>query len=161
MSPRVPKDRSADAAPPCPGTGRAPRILIAEDDSQMRDLLAEALRGAGYMVWEAEDGMELFDYYDEQSAPGNPDQFQGVDLIVSDIRMPWITGMQILGELRARRRHIPVVLITAFGDEKIHADAERLGAVAVFDKPFDVGEFLAFLGKFFSEHGIPTPKPAP
>lgn len=138
----------------------APRILVAEDDAQMRTLLVEALRSEGYQVWEAEDGMELFGYFDEEHAPDSPDQFAGVDLIVSDIRMPWITGIQALRELRARKQPIPVVLITAFGDATIHAQAEQLGAAAVFDKPFEIGKFMDFVRELLSSHGEPDRTPA-
>lgn len=70
----------------------------------------------------------------------------GFDLIISDIRMPGFTGLEVLEGLRdecaPRIGETPITLLTAFGDLEVHADAERLGAV-VFDKPFDLDEFQA------------------
>ncbi len=67
------------------------------------------------------------------------DTADSVDLIVSDIRMPICTGLQILSALRDARRQTPVVLMTAFGDEAVRQRAESLGAV-LFDKPFEVDD---------------------
>ena len=129
-----------------PGSpARTWRVLVAEDDLEMRNLLTQALSGAGYQVLEAENGIEVFSYYDEQHGLGNPDQLAGVDLIVSDLRMPWLSGMQLLGELRLREHPIPMILITAFGDEAVHTEAKRLGAVAVLDKPFDIDALLTLV----------------
>lgn len=130
---------------------RGYRILIAEDDPAMRELLVQALRSDGHDVYEAEDGMGLFCYFDEDHGPDRPDQFFGVDLIISDIRMPWLTGLEVLREIKARKEPIPIILITAFGDDTTHAEAERLGAVAVVDKPFDVDEFVAMVRRMLSD----------
>ena len=116
----------------------------------MRTLLAQALQGAGYQVFEAQNGIEVFGFYDEQHGWGTPDQLSCVDLIVSDLRMPWLSGMQILGELHARQRPIPLILITAFGDENVHAEGKKLGAVAVLDKPFDIEAFLEVVRRILS-----------
>ena len=62
------------------------------------------------------------------------------DLIVSDIQMPGFTALDILAGLRRTLSHTPVILITAFGDPLVRHKAERLGAVCVFDKPFDIGD---------------------
>jgi len=61
------------------------------------------------------------------------------DLIVSDVRMPGWSGLDLLRFLRHRRSAIPVVLITAFGDRDTHERAARLGA-AVLDKPFALAD---------------------
>jgi DNA-binding response OmpR family regulator len=59
-------------------------------------------------------------------------------LIVADIRMPGLTGLDVLAILRCANCTTPVILITAFGDEATHAEGRELGAAAVFDKPFNV-----------------------
>ena len=64
------------------------------------------------------------------------------DLIISDIRMPGITGMTILDGVQLFEGFPPMILITAFGDEETHAEAKRLGVAAIFDKPFDLDELL-------------------
>jgi DNA-binding response OmpR family regulator len=108
------------------------RVAVAEDDPDMRGLVADALRRDGYRVVEIADGSRLRREVAELSNGG-------VDLIVSDIRMPIVSGLEILRALREARSTIPVVLMTAFGDESTRREAVRLGAV-VFSKPFKLDE---------------------
>jgi CheY-like chemotaxis protein len=122
---------------------RMSRILLAEDDDEMRAWLASALRGEGYAVEEAENGMDLLAKL-ARSLLGLPD-CGPVDVVVSDIRMPGFSGLEVLAALRNTDHAVPVILITAFGDEETHELAGRLGANAVIDKPFDVGELRTVL----------------
>jgi DNA-binding response OmpR family regulator len=110
----------------------AVHVLIAEDDTEMRRLLADALRRSGCEVAEAKDGSQLFAVCSAGDGPA-------FDVIVSDQRMPGRTGLDVLADLRRRGWRGAFVLITAFGDAETHAWASRLGA-AVFDKPFDLDE---------------------
>ena len=112
---------------------RRPRVLVAEDDVEMRRLVADALRKDGYDLVEETDGGRLLvrvaAIYNFQRTA---DPF---DLIVSDIRMPVCSGLDILKGLRDAHWHTPVILMTAFGDDETRARAERLGT-HLFDKPF-------------------------
>jgi CheY-like chemotaxis protein len=117
------------------------RVLLAEDDIEMCRLLAEALREDGHDVVDAGDGLELLDRITTLRGEISAGRFFDVDLIISDIRMPHISGMEVLRRLRAMDHVTPMILITAFGDEHTHAEAYRLGASAVLDKPFDIDEF--------------------
>jgi len=117
---------------------RKPRVLLAEDDDPMRRLLANALRGDGFEVIEASSGAELVERIRTHLI--HPKDGRTVDLIISDIRMPWASGLTVLEGLRRHNRATPVILITAFGDQETHLEAKRLGAAAVFDKPFDVND---------------------
>lgn len=123
-----------------PPDRRAPRILVAEDDDEMRALLYQALSNAGYEVVALSDGLELMEHLASYLAPGSP---VDVDLIVSDICMPWVNGLEVLRVIRQYVGYPRVILITAFGDDEVHTKASRLGAAAVMDKPFDVEELLA------------------
>ena len=60
------------------------------------------------------------------------------DLIISDIRMPGVTGLEVLEGASQTDGFPPMILITAFGNEETHEQAERLGAVAFLDKPFEI-----------------------
>ncbi|MBU8897936.1 response regulator [Corallococcus sp. H22C18031201] len=112
-----------------------PRVLIAEDDTQMRRLMAEALGRHGCDILEARDGRELI----EMLVRGRAGVEQVVpDLIITDVRMPGCTGLEVLSRLRRVDWATPVILITAFGDEATHLEARRLGAAFTFDKPFDL-----------------------
>lgn len=76
---------------------------------------------------------------------GNPLLVEGgVDLLVTDVRMPGFSGLDVLTALRRVSVRCPVVLVTAFGDEALHQFARQLGVVAVLDKPFDVNELTYF-----------------
>ncbi len=119
---------------------KAMRILLAEDDYDMRTLLAESLRGAGYDVVECPNGWSLLENLGNYVLPGS--QHKEVDLVISDIRMPGVTGLEILEGLQQLKDCPPVILITAFGDRVTHDQAEKYGVAAMFDKPFDMDQFL-------------------
>ena len=115
----------------------APRILLAEDDAAMRAMLAQALRRDGYDVIEVHDGGELLMRIEQ--AMGHGDTDRPFDLVISDVRMPYLSGVEVLAELwRIDSLSTPVILITAFGDPSLHEEAQQLGAVAVIDKPFEL-----------------------
>jgi DNA-binding response OmpR family regulator len=117
------------------------RVLLAEDDEEMRSMLAGALRKEGYAVDEARNGCELLAKV--RSSVLSASDGASVDLVVSDIRMPGCSGLDVLEKLRDEDWAVPVILITAFGDEETRRKAQGLGATMVLDKPFDVGDFCA------------------
>jgi CheY-like chemotaxis protein len=119
---------------------RVPRILLAEDDYDMRKLLTWSLSKSGYEVIECPDGVHLLDHVRTFFPPAEPED---LDLIISDIRMPGVTGLEVLEGTREYKEFPPMILITAFVDEETHDQARRLGAAAIFDKPFDIDELLA------------------
>ena len=112
------------------------RVLLAEDDADLRRLISEALEREGYRVKEVRTGLELWTFLDRVVA----DPGLMVDVVVSDNIMPGCTGMEVLGWLRKRDWATPVVLITAFGDDETKAEARRLGAATFIDKPFPMEE---------------------
>jgi len=117
-----------------------PRILVAEDDVEMRRLLVTSLRNSGFETTECSDGYQLLDHLGNPVFDGEPD---GFDLIVSDIRMPGVTGIEVLEGIHDAEWFVPMILITAFGNEEVHRQADELGAAAMFDKPFDIDELVA------------------
>lgn len=128
---------------PDPEDAHRVRILLAEDDLAMRQLLVTALRWEGYRVVSAKNGFELLDVL--ASALLRREAF---DLIVSDIRMPGPSGLEVLRGVRdASFRPPPVILITAFGSSDTHARAADLGAAAVLDKPFLLEELIRVVSR--------------
>jgi CheY-like chemotaxis protein len=110
-------------------------IAVAEDDDDMRDTIVGALQRDGHRVLELSNGVQLlfqlaYEYRHDEAHPR-------IDLIVADIRMPAMTGLEILRGLRRGRCPTPVILMTAFGDAQTRAEAESLGAV-VLDKPLSL-----------------------
>ncbi len=116
-------------------------VAVAEDDGDMRSLLVAELRRDGYEVCELKDGHALMEYLRALMDPEVGEE--PPDLIVTDIRMPGCSGMDILDFLHQLQWDIPVILITAFGDRPTHTEAQALGAVRVLDKPFQLTELKA------------------
>ena len=137
---RWPESAPPPVAGPDPtGVAAAPapvRVLVAEDNAALRDVVCRALRRAGYEVIEAGDGVECVGYAQPWTFRGQP--IEPPDVIVSDIRMPGWSGLELLTTVRDAGLRMPVILITAFGAADTHAAAGRLGATLVLDKPFEV-----------------------
>ena len=111
------------------------RVLVAEDDLEMRRLVVEALRKDGHDVTEATDGGWLFVRVAE--AFHHDRLFSEIDCIVSDVRMPTCGGLDLLERLADVSRSVPVILMTAFGDDEVRARAETLGALLI-EKPLSL-----------------------
>lgn len=128
---------------------RRPRILVGEDDAEMRSLLCETLRERGYTVVECRDGLNVLDRLSPVllSPAVTSREAEEFDLIISDIRMPGVNGMTILEGLQLFDDFPPMILITAFGDAETHAMAARLGAAAMFDKPFAMDDLIRAVEK--------------
>jgi len=114
-----------------------PRVMVAEDDAALRRLLTRALDAAGYAVTSADTGpallMSLWRAALHSRLPA---------LIVSDIRMPGRSGLEVARVLRDKGWSVPVILITAFVDEDVVTLGQRVGAAAVLSKPFDLDDLL-------------------
>lgn len=116
-------------------------ILLAEDDTEMRRYLYDALRADGHTVSTMRDGSEML-----EALSGVSDLPIVVpDVIIMDVRMPGYSGLHILAALRAAQWSTPVILITAFGERRVHDEGARLGAIAVFDKPFEFDDLRLVL----------------
>jgi len=115
-----------------------PRILLAEDDAEMRALVSGDLRRAGYGVVECADGAALL----RRLESVNRGQGLGIDLVVADVRMPELTGLEVLEHLRSADPFMPYIVVTAFGSPETRRAAARLGAMAVLDKPFETKDLL-------------------
>ncbi len=120
---------------------RSPLVLLVEDDEGMRDMLAGALMRDGCRVIETADGESALDWLGTGAVEG--ELWRVPSLIVSDICLPLVSGLEILAGVNHGSRHVPVILITGFGDAETHARAMDLGAERVLDKPFAISEFRA------------------
>lgn len=113
----------ADAEPTAPKR----KILVAEDDAEMRAVLLDALRLDGHEVRAVENGAALLV---ELSRPGNF-HFETVDLVVTDFRMPHCNGLRAVETLRSVGVTVPIVVLTAFATAELRREARTLGALPI------------------------------
>jgi DNA-binding response OmpR family regulator len=121
------------------------RVLVIDDDDDFRSLVTDSLRAAGYDVIEAADGrvaLLQFEPLAERGLARLP------DIIVSDVRMPWIDGMDLVRLLREAGWSVPVVLMSGFADVATSAEWLGLGASVVLDKPFSMARLREVVGKY-------------
>ena len=111
-----------------------PHVLLAEDDADFRDLIADALALDGYDVTAVTSGAEAMNYID--IAFTDPCTFAFPSVVITDVRMPTVDGLGLL----TYASYIPTIVMTAFGSAELHDEAYRRGACRVFDKPFSIGE---------------------
>ena len=109
-------------------------VLVADDDEDMRSLIAASLRMDGHHVVETRDGAELLERLTE--VLNDPSRRPVV--IVTDVLMPNLSGLGVLAALRRARWDVPVILMTALNDESVLTVAQRFGVVTLFKKPINV-----------------------
>jgi len=119
----------------CRKAGVSPRILVVDDDAEMRALLLELLRHEGCDPDQASNGAEALIRLRTESFAA----------IVLDKNMPGLSGLDLLPGLRKICPETPVILITAFGDVETYVDAMEKGASAYLFKPFGMEELLQAL----------------
>jgi DNA-binding response OmpR family regulator len=110
-----------------------PHILVAEDQADIRDLLVMNLRGAGYEVAAVADGAAALASQTEQRS----------DLLVLDLMMPALDGLEVCKALRARGHGTPILMLTAKSTELDRVLGLELGADDYLTKPFSLAELLA------------------
>lgn len=118
--------------------GDRPQALVADDDDDMRKLLAATLEREGFHVLEASNGEQLMTLF-RSARRANPNSRL---VVVSDIGMPVPDGIQVTRMLRAIAPCVPVILVTAYSDPATLQSARDAGATSVIRKPI---ERLAFV----------------
>jgi CheY-like chemotaxis protein len=126
-------------------TVRRVRVFLAEDDAQLRRLLAAVLREDGYDVVECADGSELLDRLASCLLEEGPPEPPDLDVIVADVSMPGCRGIDVLAGLRKAAWRTPVILLSACSEPRARARARRLGATAFLPKPIDLAVLLRAL----------------
>lgn len=131
---------SATAAGESPRRGdKSPsrRILVVDDEALVRWAVGETLRERGFNIVEAGDGnTALHAIADDSPSP---------DLVLLDLRLPDCGDLQLLGSIRRLAPSTPVIVMTAFGTPEVAAEARRLGAVTVVEKPFDLDQLSGLI----------------
>ena len=142
--PRGSARATAASSAPSPAARRVaerPRILVVDDESSIRDLLTKTLSLSDYDVDTAPDGgaalerLRLYPY----------------DLLIVDLKMPGIDGLQVIREAKRLKADIPVIIITGFSTEYAAIEALNLGVTSYLTKPFRVPQVLAAAAKAMGE----------
>jgi DNA-binding NtrC family response regulator len=129
-----------------------PRVLIADDERPLRVALERFVRSLGMDAHAVASGTEAVD------------KLQDCDLLLTDVKMPGLDGMELLLEARRRRPELPVVLLTSYGSVDLAVRAMRAGAANFVTKPFDLDELeqviCSALGRQ-AQKGPPGPRAMP
>lgn len=137
--PRAPRAVAAPKQAP-PAISRA-RILVADDEASIRELLQKTLALADYDVDVANDGRTALE------------RLRGTtyDLLITDLKMPGADGLTVIREARRYRPDLPVIIITGFSTEAAAIDALNLGVSGYLTKPFRIPKVLAAAAKALGE----------
>jgi two-component system response regulator PilR (NtrC family) len=111
------------------------RILVVDDERSMREMLSILLEREGYETVEAKTGQEALQLFETSI----------FDLVISDIQMPGMNGIELLGRIKQLAPEVPVLMITAFATAEQAVDAIKLGAFHYFTKPFNNDEIRALV----------------
>ncbi|MBF0308224.1 MAG: response regulator [Magnetococcales bacterium] len=116
-------------------------ILVVDDDVDFRHTLVELLRNASHEVWEATSGRQALELVSRNA----------FHLILLDLVMPGMDGLETLRELRQRDHQAKVILLTAFSTVETAVSCIKLGASDYLSKPFAISEFLTLVGRTLEE----------
>jgi DNA-binding response OmpR family regulator len=106
------------------------KILVAEDEPIMQKTIALRLKKDGHDVITTDNGREALALITTE----NP------DLVITDIMMPYVSGLEIVGSIRSSGKKLPVIVLTAMGQENVVLEAFQLGADDFIAKPFSPNE---------------------
>jgi two-component system sensor histidine kinase/response regulator len=116
---------------------RAPNILIIDDEEGLRDMISFALGKEGYRVYTAKNGKEGVEKCEAHE----------MDVVVTDIKMPEMDGMSVLGIVKEKHPEIEVIVATGFGTMDTAIESLRKGAFDYIAKPFNIDELINLVGK--------------
>jgi two-component system, NtrC family, response regulator AtoC len=124
-------------------TSSSARILVADDEPNLRRVLTAILRREGYEVVQAADGAEAIDLLAEP-----------VDVVITDLKMPRIDGMEVLRHTSQQLPHVPVIMITAFGTVDNAVAAVKAGAFDYIEKPFEQEQIRQIVNKAVAQASL-------
>lgn len=110
-------------------------LLIVEDEPEIIEVLVDVLSPLAASVATASNGKRALEHF----------RLNPVDAIISDIRMPEMTGLELVSEIRATGSQVPIVLLTAYGERENLIEAIRLHATDFLEKPFDVNSLIQIM----------------
>jgi excisionase family DNA binding protein len=139
--PRGERANSLPDKPQGPSRDGRPRVLVADDESSIRELLSKTLALAEYDVETAPDGRAALDRL----------RLGRYDLLIADLKMPGVDGLTLIREARRLKADLPVIIITGFSTESSAIEAVNLGVSGYLTKPFRVPQVLAAAARALGE----------
>ncbi len=127
------------------------RILIVDDETNVRVVFSDVLRKENYIVKVAEDGPEAIKAVDEET----------FDLALVDLRMPRMDGIEVLENIKKRKPQIPVIIYTGYGSVTTAVEAMRKGAADYLNKPFSPEDLKSCIRKALEGTGKHDSTPSP
>lgn len=116
-------------------------ILVVDDEEGLRDALSRLFEDEGYTVISAESGEQALEMLQQTR----------VDLILTDMRMPGMSGIELLKEVRETHGNIGVIILTGYGEIESYIEAMNFGAMEYVSKPFRVNELKFIVSKILQE----------
>ncbi len=114
-------------------------ILVADDEAHTRDTLNLILNSRDYLITEASDGIQALEILEQSK----------VDLIILDVRMPRMGGLEFLDELDKRKLNVPVIVISGITETNFIAQLEKSGCEDIVFKPFNEDDILEAVDRIF------------
>ena len=127
----------------------AKHILIVDDETEMRAALTEAVKREGHSTVSAENGQEALEKFDEET----------FDLVLSDVKMPKMTGEELLREIKSRSPGTPVIMMTAYGTIDSAVQSMKDGAFDYLLKPFSAEILSSSITRAFQSDRVPARPP--
>jgi CheY-like chemotaxis protein len=121
-------------------------VLVADDELNMLRTLEFILEVAGYKVTAVQNGEKALQKIVESENTSN-----AVELIITDIQMPSLNGLELIDKLNHLHIHIPIFVITAYGSKDLLNQLRNKGCVEYFDKPFDDDELVERVNSLFQK----------
>ena len=116
------------------------RIMIIEDDEEMRSLLKDFFEEEGFETDSVSNGVDALRMFSK-------DHF---DLVITDIRMPGLTGLDILPRIRRLKPETPVIVMTAYGSDDVRRRAFERGATTYLEKPIQLSKLRSVIREMVS-----------
>jgi two-component system response regulator (stage 0 sporulation protein F) len=120
------------------------KLLIVDDQYGIRILLNEVFQKEGYQTFQAANGYQALDIVEKHSP----------DLVLLDMKIPGMDGIEILKRLKAINSEIQVIIMTAYGELDMIQESKDLGAITHFAKPFDIDEIRDAVRKNMPRHSV-------
>jgi len=116
------------------------KLLIVDDQYGIRILLNEVFQREGYTTFQAANGVQALDIVQKHEP----------DLVLLDMKIPGMDGIEILKRIKEINREIKVIIMTAYGELDMIQETKELGAIMHFAKPFDIDDMREAVRKYIS-----------